>query len=272
MLKVFNLIALFLSISSSLACKLDSSNKYLSLSAPITHVIEELGLLNSPALDAVSVFHPVENNKVEKIAGGVFLSPKYLNSKKKHIVFFDASRELERALKKAKIEKRLKLDTNGVDSFEVNDLAVKTLLPFLNGCDEKISKLSKKAEMIKSSLKRSFLKGKKLVFFLGKIKKDRRPPRLVIANDGFVLALKKYAEIISYPSELAYVSRSEKVLKDFSPYISIGVFESDEFELKTSKVKAHTLNATIAGVLSPGWKQVEFIKALLEDKQFKEAL
>ena len=118
----FLFIFLFLQ-NQSIACKL--AKPLVSLSGPVTMVLEELNLLEDPNLAAISVFHPINKKTSAKIlAGGVFLSKRTMESFQDKFVFFDKSMELKKNYKMAKIKNFAEINSLGLDSFELTKLII----------------------------------------------------------------------------------------------------------------------------------------------------
>ncbi|MCO4754033.1 MAG: hypothetical protein KC478_06105 [Bacteriovoracaceae bacterium] len=267
MLKAFSFIGLLIT-SNALACKLDPSREYISFSAPVTYLLQELDLLDDKSFKAVSSYHPVKNTDIAKLPGGIFLSPKKLSDKKNAVVFFDESRELKKSLQQAGIKQAVEVVTRGLDPFEANRKAMTAIAGFLSNCAQRVELLEKKINLIKSKVKKTNLKKKSYVFFLGKFAKSKRPPRLVIANDGFVTFLRKELKMKTYPSELAYVPPSSRILNKIENAIMIGIYDSSE-KLSIEKVVEGKFNIGFPQVLSPGITQVFFLEALASSSFFK---
>lgn len=260
MLKVFSALFSLILISSSYACALKQDKKLVSLAAPITSFLEELHLLDDPALDSISVFHATKNKKVKRLAGGIFLSAKSMSKYRNHVIFYDASRELQRLMKKSSIVNAIEVDTRGIDPFDANEKSLALLSPYLSGCKKKLEKLNKKIAAIKVKVAKLKFGERAYVFFLGEFKKGQRPPELVMVNDGFVRYLAERNQMKTYPGDLAYVPWSQRVLSKLGNRISIGISESSDEELNLKKVSANVFNISKMGALSPGLGQVYFLE------------
>ena len=66
----------------------------------MTVLLREVGLLNDPALQGISVFNPIPEKDFKKTRypGGVFLSRTTLKEFHQSIVFYDEGRELNKLL------------------------------------------------------------------------------------------------------------------------------------------------------------------------------
>lgn len=254
-IKVF--ILFFISFST-FACEL--TGPIISLSGPMTILIEEIGLLEDKNLKAVSAFHPLKKKTSAQIlAGGLFLSNKVLKQYQHMYFFFDKSRELKQILHKAKVKNFKEVNSVGVDNFDLIKALTLELRNHTEGCEQKFNDLELKLSNLKTSLLKSW-KHKKIVFFLGKI--SSKLPELVMVNDGAMLFLKQHQLTKTYPSELAYVSWSQKELRKLKEYIFLGVQESKEYKPKLEKVSTNRWNIYYQGSLTPGISQIYFLNYL----------
>ncbi len=261
-MKVISLFFLLLSFGH--CCSLESEREFLSLSGPITMIMQDLDLLNDPALKAISSFHQV-NSTASKIDGGIFLSKKYLRKYKNPIIFFDESAQLEKTIADLKL-KAHKIVTKGGDPFTIYAKSLETLVPYLDGCKDKITKLNAlTAELRKNIFAGSKMK-RRVIFYLGELTESKRP-ELVISNDLFVKKWKELKLIDSYPSLLAYATWSQKILKELGDYIEIGLAEKPQIEVK--KISERKFNIYFPGVLTPGLSQIKFMHYF--QTQFQEA-
>jgi hypothetical protein len=255
-LLVFNLNNVF---AASKKCHLE--REIVSLAGPITTTLEALGLLKDPKLLAISSFNPIRGKtKATILAGGMFLAKKTFKKYETAEFFIDKSRELEKTLKRSNIENYQVLDTRGMDSFEVLAMTLLIIEPHLKNCDKKIKKLNLWGRKITSNLAR--LKQKKLIFFLGKIK--NKLPSLIIGQDGFVLALLRYAKVKTYKSNLAYIAWSQKELKKYPHYQFIGVSTTKELRMHFEPHGKNQWNISYLGALIPGVTQIRFLEKFLK--------
>lgn len=271
MLKVFKVViffSTFLIHGNSLACSLKKGHSFISISGPVTHLLEELNLLEDPALKAISAFHPVKNEKVKKIAGGIFISPKTLSRFDSPVVFFDSSRELKKVLGQSGVNAKVEVDTRGKEPFAASEVALAALEPHLKECSKNLEDLRAQLKKIKTSLMKTSLPAKDFIFYLGSFKKEQKPPELVMVNDGFVKFLKDNKEMKTYPGSLAYLPWSQRILAKMDRPIFIGVQEARGKDLEIERVEKNIYNIGFQGVLTPGIRQVFFLKKLLDSKFF----
>ena len=127
-------------------------------------------------------------------------------------------------------------------------------------CEGKIAMLEEKLEALEKELTSKTYPS--MIFFLGKIKTHY--PELVMANDGHVTFLRELPKYKSYPSDLAYVPWSKKILQDYKGSYKIGLEEGKVMELKS--LGDNKFNIKYRGVLTPGIRQIYFLKDLLELK------
>jgi hypothetical protein len=261
-MKAFSLIITLLCTEAFASCKLSSKYRYYSLSSPITMLLEELDLLGQ--LEAISVFHPVKNKEIKKLAGGIFLRPQVfgVKSKKKRIVFFDQSLEMRKNLSKVEDLNIIEVFTRKLGAFESFEVSVENVQNFLENCEKPLVALRKKVKEIKSNLlKKKF--SKTVLFYLGSFSTFKKDPDLLIVGDGFVEDLKSIAKLKTYPSPLEYVPWSSKIMKSM-PKNSLHIAVSDSIDKgKFLRVEKDKYNLKFRGALSPGIRQVYFIEYLL---------
>ena len=107
-------------------------------------VLEELDLLQSKKLKAISTFHPIaKKTNARMIAGGVFLSNKELATFKNSLVYYDKSFELKKLFESAKLE-AYSISSVGKDSFAFSSEVINVVASLTEGCEEKVSLLKKK--------------------------------------------------------------------------------------------------------------------------------
>jgi len=254
---VFSFI-LLISSFQAFSCKID--RKIVSLSGPITMLLEELNLLSDKNLLAVSNFHPV-TGKMTKINGGLFIPASVLKKYKDAMIYFDKSNEFKKLLDHHKHKDYSVLDTRDQDPFEAYLGTVVSLRRVLSLCDVELDKIEKRVLKIKNKL--LSLKINSLIFFLGEIKS--RYPQLVMANDGPVLFLKNIDGFKTYESDLAYAPWSQKMMNNYDKYIKLGISESDKkFDLKSIKPKEYNLYGR--GALIPGLTQINFLDEFFSEE------
>ena len=232
------------------------------LSGPVTYLLEELDLINDSKLLAVtSMVHLNKDFKGKRIMGGVFLAPQKLQPLKAEAIFFDQSKELEKRLASYQEFKSIEIKTRNLDPFETTSKLLEKISPYLNNCQKRVVKLRKKLEKIKQTLVKSQKKFR-MIFYLGKI--GNKKPDMIIVNDGFVKFMKEQLKLESYPSDLAYVSWSSKVMNQLKGFWHIGLHDSQAAELIISKIDKHNINSSFRGVFTPGITQVYYLEALLK--------
>jgi hypothetical protein len=259
---VIKFLLLFAVSFKSFSCEINPKNNIYSLSSPVTFLLEELGLLDSKKILAISVFHPVLNYSGKKLAGGVFLTEKSFKDSIDSIIFFDESKDLKRNLSKLKESTKLEVISRDLGAFEAYELSKKKLIPYLRNCSSMITLLDKRVLKIKETL--IDLKLKPIVFYLGHFSKSLKKPNLIIVNDGFVKTLISLSKLKTYPSNLGYVNWSSKIMNKLEDsYIHVGVDDSKNNEMSFSKLSANTINTSFRGALSPGIRQILFLEKLM---------
>ncbi len=260
-MKILFSLYLFLSGSVAIAsCGFTRGHKPLySLSGPLTVILEELGLLNSPVVKGISVFYPVPDSfKGEVIPGGVFLSPSKLTEMKSSIVFYDGSQELKKLFRSQNIE-AIEFSSRNQTPREVTISAINLLGKHLLGCNTQ--KILEKLESLEKDIQANMKSRMKVFFFLGRIT-THKLPELVIANDGLVLWLRKMNLITTYPSDLAYVNWSGAIINDLRTGV---IFVGISADKKPSVQKiAGRYNLIYPGGLIPGIRQLEAWKYFLD--------
>lgn len=256
-MKIF--LASFLITVNIFACDFSKEiGEVYSLSGVSTQMIQELGLLKSPKLKGVSIFHPVSKKEFtgKFLAGGQFISFSEMDSWKNALVFFDESRELKNILakksnlKSIEVKTRSKLPLEVVRSFKVENENK------FSGCD--FSAVEEKLSIKLNELKKIIPKDKTVIVFLGKIQKNKFP-ELVMSNDGIVKYLVSEKVIKSYPSDLAYPNWSTRIMKSLDKdTIKIGLIDSgNDLNPKFEKVSEGVYNLTYPGGMIPGFGQVD---------------
>lgn len=260
-------ISFFLILLSnfSIACRLDNQNTYTSLSGPITMLLEELHLLNDPSLKVISKFHPVkEGTKVKMLAGGLFISSRVMKELAEQVVFIDASKELEDNFKKYKVKKLIVINTLGKNVFDVVRENIKDLSAYLLNCEKQLGELQKRIK--NSETKVAEIKKNKgtFLFYLGEVSKSNLPNLLIVA-DGAVLTLIQNG-LVSYPSELSYVTWADKVVKSLkNPVKHFGVVDGKSEKLQVTILEgSEKINLSMRGILTPGIRQMFFLNEFLE--------
>lgn len=256
----------FLLLFSLEASACDLSKKIVSLSGPMTMLLEEMNLLKSSKLKAISTFHPIRSEtSAEILLGGLFMSKKSLAKFKDTVLFYDQSRELRKILTTSNVEQLHEISGRGKSSIEVSEISINVLKPYLVGCEKLITKVELKLNDLKKKL--ALGKSAKLIFFLGEI--SHKYPSYIISKDGFVLDLLKSNKINSYKSDLAFVLWSKKALSKYEDFLKIGVSEQKKLKgLNVKKVSEKKYNLSFPGVLTPGISQVNFLNQFIEQTSF----
>ena len=256
MMKVFSLF-LLLSFKPLWACELKQDT--VSLSAPITGILEFMGLLESPRLKAISLFHPVAETKKEKLSGGLFLSQKTIDRFKSHVVYFDESRELNERLKN--ITQRIEVSTRSQTPFAVTRSSLEKLEPNLMKCDDQIAKLQAWLDR-EESWNQSQPDLQTTYFFLGTLSPSRWPEYLMV-RDGFVLGLIETRKLKTFDSDLAYVRWGEKWKKTLKFERLVGLAEAKV--PRVEKLSSTMYNFYFPGALTPGIYQIRFLRFMREN-------
>ncbi|MBY0517370.1 MAG: hypothetical protein K2P81_10700 [Bacteriovoracaceae bacterium] len=265
MMKVFSLLILISSFTAYAKCQLNE--EIISLSAPVTGVLQEMDLLQDKNLKGISVFHPVLKNdyKGERLGGGVFLAQKVLKGFSHKTLFYDESGEVTRRLKNASLKKIIEVKTRSLDPFEVTTNVLQILENYTRDCATEILRVklwvaSEKEELLKLKTFRH-----PLYFFLGRIK-NQKLPELMMVNDGPVLFWKRHRKIKTFESNLAYVRWGEKWRKSLtSKDVMVGIVEAkagEKFHLE--KGEARFWNVVDVGALTPGPAQIHFMHRFAE--------
>lgn len=233
--------------------------KLFSLSGPVTVILRELNLLNHDKVKGISIFHPVskKNLKPKIYPGGVFLSQSTLNEFASSVVFFDESRELRHILIKREDINSHEIKTRGLSPMDVVDLVLNQLSPFIVGCEDGYRKVRMKARGIQEELLSLFKDKPYVVFYLGEFR-HKRSPELIIVNDGVPKLLIDRYLIQSYPSTLAYVNWSSKLMKGIPAHaIHVGIKDTGMDGKADVVTSAGKMTLYYSGALVPGLSQLE---------------
>lgn len=258
------MIALLLSFafSSIFACdfRADVSRVY-SLSGPVTQFLEDNQLLQLAKVRGISAFHPAKNFQGERLPGGIYLSQTKLNELKGALVFFDASAELRRLFKLHPEIRSLEIHTRGLSPLEVVKEVQRQLTSFTKDCDFRTAqRLGERLERLRTLVSSRPM----FIFFLGKLQPPKIPD-LVMVNDGIVKWMVSEGLVRSYPSNLAYVNWSAKVLSELPDHRKVGISDSGGQGTKALDSLGRDFNLTYPGALIPGLGQVEAMIYLFEN-------
>jgi hypothetical protein len=259
MLKALSILAL-LSTLEALACQL--KQPIVSLSAPVTGTLQELGLLRDPRLLGISSFHPVgpQEFKGVRLGGGLFLSAKGVAPYRRAHVFFDESEELTKRLKTLPFNGRTRVRTRLLDPFTVTEGALIALDRHLGGCERKIVELRSWLQTQKSALLARAAFKTPLYFFVGEFSRGKWP-ELIMANDGPVAWWREHGKLVTLDSPLAYVRWSEKWRVGLTgQYRLVGL--SSGSPTRTLHLRDSIFQIHDAEALSPGPAQIRFMRRL----------
>lgn len=268
---------LLIHIQATIGCELKGSKDFISLSGPMTYTLKMLGLLKDKKLKGVSVFNPIDQQSFpgKVYGGGLFLAQKSLSDFENKIVFYDSSRELKRYLKQASNISAIEIKSRGKGSLVVAKENIKKLTPYLKECSEQLAQLRAKVQELEETLKKlkKLKKSNKLstkknnvtyLFYLGAIRETKRP-NLLVVNDGPVKTLVDYKVLKSYPSELEYVSWSQKFMQSLKAPVHIGLSEGPSAQPVMQEIAANLYNISYKGILTPGLSQLLLIEYLIQN-------
>lgn len=231
--------------------------KVISLSGPMTVSLKELGLLKK--IQGISVFNPVSSEDFSgKIyPGGVFLSPSSLDELKEAVVFFDEGRELRKVFSNRSDIMAREIKSRNLIPLAVIEETLKVLNRYLSGCNDEISSYLKRAKKLEEELVNLIPHKLQAVFYLGELKKARSPDLLMV-NDGIVKFLLTQNKLKTYPSSLAYVNWSAKILNTFpQSTFHVGLKDTGrEGEIKLTR-SANRMTLFYPGALVPGYSQLQ---------------
>lgn len=252
------LISLLLGISTAYSCDFAKDIKSVySLSGPVTLILKDLDLLKNEKLKGVSVFHPMAKKDFHGtfLPGGVFLSHDTIKGLAGSVLFYDESRELTRIFSRYEGIKAVEIKTRSLTPLEVMQAMELQLKPYLIGCD--LGKLTSQLKTRLAELKKMTRKDSTFLFFLGLIQNNKFP-ELVMVQDGVVKWMIQEKLLRTYPSELAYVNWSARIVNNL-PKNTFHVGLKDSGSTMDTEIKKHDhiINLTYPGALIPGSGQVE---------------
>ncbi len=258
------------SFQSFSKCKLNRD--IVSLSGPLSFYLLELGLIDDPKLRAVSLYHDFLHKKFKGrwIGGGIYLSPKeFKKISGEYEIFLDESLEMKKRIDKLKKKVPAVRSAQWIKTRGKSALAIVDELNFLikentDGCDEKIAIIKKKiSETLTRLMNFKFLPMTHL-FYLGVVK-DFKNKKIMVANDLFLVNLKKNISFKSYPTSLEYLSPSSKILKSMQgKSIVFGLNSNKKKKFEFINSKKNIYNMFSFGLLSPGLSQIYFISEFLD--------
>lgn len=251
-MRIFLKIFILLFGSSAFAdCSFRKDVSVISLSGTSTVIFKHLGLLKS--LKGISVFNPIteEEYKGKVYPGGIFLSQKTLDEFKGNFIFFDESRDLEKILK-SKSLKTVEVFTRGKTPTDAIHASLKQIIPLVEGCEKQTAAIEALRINLENKILNAIPKKKSILFLLGEIKSGRLP-EMVIANDGVVKWLREKNKIETYPTDLAYVNWSSKIMQGLPHMMKIGITDP----ARENKKILNGNNLAYQGSLVPGISQLE---------------
>jgi hypothetical protein len=251
---------LFISLPAFSVCRFKTHvTKVYSLSGVTSVYFRELGLLKNSIIKAISVFNPIGNDEFSgtRYPGGIFLSRNVLQEFSGGLVFYDESRELAHILDPMSSIQGIQIKTRGLSPIQVGEMVFKELSHFLDGCDEEIMKIQKKTSQLAQEYLSEVPQGRTVVYYLGDLQ-ERKEPELIMVQDGIVKWLIEQKKIRTYPSPLAYVHWSKKMMKEMpANTLHILVKDSGADLIKKTEKKGKFWILTYPGSLVPGLTQLE---------------
>ncbi len=262
-MKIFlSLFILAFSLSSWAECRFNQNSSVVSLSGSSTVLFKELGLLKD--LKGISVFNPIKESEYsgKVYPGGIFLSQSVLSEFKSSTVIYDESRELTKILGSHRINK-IEIITRNKTPTETIHETLKAIIPLTVDCQKQIEKIESKRVSLEKRILDSLPVTIKILFFLGEVKGERYP-EMIMANDGAVKWLKEKKKIETYPTELAYVNWSAKIMQDLKGMLIVGLSDPGRKDSKSFKRTELKVNVSFPGILVPGLSQLEGMTYLFE--------
>lgn len=247
---------MFLKVGS--ACSIRKDHKILSLSGVTTGIFDSLHLLNDPNLVAISSFYYTSKKNIRKVGGGLFLSKKEIRKLKPNAIFYDESLELKKKLGNFDIKSLIEIKSRGLDPLEVIANNISAIKKVTYNCNSRIRKVIEEALKLKKVLLEKNWQ-KCMLVFVGKIQKEKTPELLMI-QDGITKFLLKNEKIKTYSSDLAYVSWSEKKLKEYKSCTWLGISEIKKYDCSKEKIASNKINLSCPNGLVPGFGQLQMLK------------
>jgi hypothetical protein len=240
---------------------------FYSFSGPVSLLLKDINLLGKEKLKGLSVFHPIEKVtfRGDFFPGGIFLAHETLRKLEGSTVFYDESRELTKIFSQYQKIKAIEIKTRGLGPREVLNTVYRELSPFLVQCSSASATLNLDFKLAKLSRLMSKHRSKMFLFFLGNIYRERLPEMLMV-QDGIVKWLIEKEKLQTYPSPLAYVNWSSKIMNQMpSETLKIGLKDSGNRMDKRIQRSGNVINLTYPGLLIPGAGQVDGMIYLLEN-------
>ena len=251
---------LFFSIHSMAACQFKKHvTKVFSLSGVTSVALKEMGLLKNPAVKGISVFNPIGKTDFtgKRYPGGIFLSPGVFKEFGGGVVLYDESRELSSILDPMSSIQGIQVKTRGLIPVAVTEYVLKELEPFLQDCEKEKTSFLAKTYLTADRLSKTIPENRTAVYYLGRNRKGQHP-EMIMVHDGIVKWLIEQKKIKSYPSSLAYVNWSAKLMRKLpKDTLHINVIDSGAEMTKKLEGKFGQWTLTYPGALVPGLTQLE---------------
>ena len=259
-MRIFLSCFFFVSFNTYALCDFKSHvSGVVSLSGPTTVLLKEFGLLQNKKVKGISVFNPVSSKDFtgKVYPGGVFLSQGSFGEFTGQVVFYDESRELNRALSPLSSVQGVEIKTRNLSPHETVSKTIEVMKDFLTGCEKEMSEILGKVSLVEKKLKEKIPKGTSAVFYLGEFR-GGRAPELVMVQDGVVKWMVNEKMITTYPTTLAYVNWSAKVMSELPKNtLHVGVKDSARDQKKEIKKSPRGMTFIYPGSLVPGLTQLE---------------
>jgi hypothetical protein len=263
-MRIFLSSFLFLLLSNANAECTYRNENVVSLSGTATVIFKEMGLLSG--LKGISVFNPIPKDEYSGpvYPGGIFLSQNTMSEFKNKTVLFDESRELAKIFRSQNI-KAVEIRTRNLSPTESIHRTLKEIIPLIKDCEKEIADVEKKRVSLETKIMNGLTQKKQMIFFLGELKQERLP-EMIMSNDGVVKWLRTKEKISTYPSDLAYVNWSAKILLENTSdkTLLIGLNDPGREMTKTVKKAGNKINLVYPGSLVPGLSQLEAFAFLFE--------
>ena len=259
-MQIFSILLIFVSFNLKASCEFKKDvTKVTSLSGIMAVSLKELGLLSNSKMKGITVFAPItkEEFKGARFPGGIFLSQQTLSQFDNEIVFYDEARELRRILTSRKSIKAREVATRNLTPLQAIESTLNVLNEFVINCDKEITQFKNKALNLEKEILKLLSTPLHVIFYIGQIKKNRLP-ETIMANDGIVKWLREKNKIETYPSDLAYVSWSAKIMQDLEKKtLHVGIKDSGQKNLKVFNKNNNKILFEYPGSLVPGLSQLE---------------
>lgn len=259
-MRIFLSLIWLISLNAFGVCEFKSEvTKVFSLSGSTTVLLRELGLLNHSKVKGISVFNPVKTGEFsgKVYPGGIFLSRDSLTEFYGGLVFYDESRELTKILTPMSAINSREIRTRSLSPLQAFDKTLKEVSFYLKGCEDKARVIREKFLGLEKQLLEKIPAGLPVVFYLGELRGERFP-EMVVVNDGVVKWLKDKHKIKTYPSTLAYVNWSSRIMQSLPKNtLHVGIKDSGNSGEKTIKRSSQKMTLIYPGALVPGLSQLE---------------